>query len=563
MSDLDRHDATAALYQFRRARRRASVNRVLSRIAGQERPLLAYDEVRKKLHAIEVPTAELREIPLTAIVGSVGRYNDFTREFLPIQDSDEQRWVRVRLAMTGLSGVPPIEVYQIGDAYFVRDGNHRVSVARELGNTAIQAYVTPVQTRVPFTPDADPSALILAAEYTEFLERTGLDRLRPDADLGVTVPGRYEALLDHIEVHRYYLGLDRGGEVAYPDAVASWYDTIYTPVIETIRATGLLRGFERRTETDLYLWLSEHRARLEEETGFQLSSTAIAEGVAGETRLPPARREQVLSRVAEGEAPATPSAPSLAATILVALSGGPGGWQALEQALTIAEREGSQLYGLHVLPVARFDEPIPAGTLALRERFLARCAERGVGAQFAVAYGRPAEVVLERAVWTDLVVVGLRHPPGQGLPARLGSGYLQLLRASPRPLVAVPSEARRLERAVLAYDGSPRAQEALFATAYVAARWRVRFAVVSVADAASSADAHLGRARLYLERYGIDADYLAERGGVTRAILGVAEDHRADMILLGSYRYSRWIESVIGGVVEGVMMGSELPVLVV
>ena len=556
-----RSDAFSALQHFQRARRRAGVQQVLARLSGQERPLLAYDEVRRKLRAVEVPVAELKEIPLAAIVGSVGRYNDFTREFLPKQDSDARRWVEVRLAMTGTSGLPPIEVYQIGDAYFVLDGNHRVSVMRGFGSRTIQAYVTPVRSRVPFTPDTDPSELIIASEYADFFERTGLDALRPGAELSVTVPGQYDALREHIEVHRYYMGLDEEREIHYHEAVAHWYDELFLPTVAAIRSSGLLRDFAGRTETDLYLWLSEHRARLEQETGWQLSSEAVAEGVAGESRLSSRRREQVLDRVVAGsEAPTTSQAHTLAATILVAVSAGDGGRQALEQALTIAEHEGSQLYGLHVFGGPAGGEP-GSEALGLRERFLQRCAERGIGAQFAFAYGRPAERILERAVWTDLVVAGLRHPPG-GLSARLGSGYLQLLRHAPRPLVAVPAAAGRPERAVLALDGSPRSERALFAAAYIGASWGVRFAVVSVAELGRGAEATLGQARVYLTRYGVDADYVVERGNVASAILNVAEAHGADMVFMGSYRYSRWLEGLLGGVVEEVLLRSPLPVLV-
>src|SRR5690606_19078844 len=126
------------------------------------------------------------DVPLDAIVGSVGRYQDFTREFLPLVNEDRHRWVGVKLAMTGLSGVPPVELYRIGSAYFVKDGNHRVSVARQLGAKTIHAYVTPVRTRVPIDADFDHDELIMASEYNDFLLETRIDELRPQADLRVT-----------------------------------------------------------------------------------------------------------------------------------------------------------------------------------------------------------------------------------------------------------------------------------------------------------------------------------------------------------------------------------------
>jgi len=113
-------------------------------------------------------------------------------------------------------GLPPIEVYQIGEVYFVQDGNHRVSVAYQLGARYIQAYVTEVQTRVPLTPDVQPVDLILMAEYADFLEGTRLDELRPGADLRTSIPGQYQALSEHIDVHRYYMGKSSNGTSPTP-----------------------------------------------------------------------------------------------------------------------------------------------------------------------------------------------------------------------------------------------------------------------------------------------------------------------------------------------------------
>src|SRR5690606_23873471 len=200
--------SSAALRDFQRARRRADLRVVLSLLWGPDEGLLAYDDVRRKLRAVETQRREHAYIPLDAIVGSVGRYLDFTRSFLPRKDADAGRWVGVQQAMTGLEGLPPIEVYRLGDAYFVKDGNHRVSVARQLGATKIDAYVTDVATRVPFRPEMDQDDLIVAAEFADFLERTNLDEQRPDADLRVTVPGQYPQLLEHIDVHRYFMGID-------------------------------------------------------------------------------------------------------------------------------------------------------------------------------------------------------------------------------------------------------------------------------------------------------------------------------------------------------------------
>lgn len=115
-----------------------------------------------------------------------------------------------------LGGLPPIDVYQIGEVYFVKDGNHRVSVARQMGATHIQAYVTQIETGVPLLPDVQPDDLILKAEYAGFLEETHLDQVRPGVDLNMTVPGQYDKLKEHIEVHRHYMGLEQRREIPTP-----------------------------------------------------------------------------------------------------------------------------------------------------------------------------------------------------------------------------------------------------------------------------------------------------------------------------------------------------------
>ena len=183
-----------AVSDFFEARRKASLKEIIARITGEQIELFSYEEIRQTLRAYEGNKKTLKEIPLDAIIGSVGRYTDFTKGFLPRRDSDLTRWAIVMEKTTDSEGLPPIEVYQIGDAYFVLDGNHRVSVARELGVTCIQAFVTEVRARVPLSPEIQPDQLILVAEQLDFVEHTKIDQLRPEANLMVTIPGQYPIL---------------------------------------------------------------------------------------------------------------------------------------------------------------------------------------------------------------------------------------------------------------------------------------------------------------------------------------------------------------------------------
>jgi hypothetical protein len=152
--------------------------------------------------------------------------------------------------------VPPIEVYHLGDVYFVKDGHHRVSVARHLGWKTIPARVIEVTTRAPLTGDMDAAALLQAREYVDFLERTQLDRVRPQASLAVSRLGRYDRILEDILGHRYFLGLQQYREVDMAEASASWYDNVYKPIADLIREYDILAHFPGRTEADLYLWIT-------------------------------------------------------------------------------------------------------------------------------------------------------------------------------------------------------------------------------------------------------------------------------------------------------------------
>jgi len=107
----------SAFTDFRSARNRAELKELLALLTGETTHLLSFDEVRKQLKLKGGIARGVREIPLDSIVGSVGRYTDFTRDFLPLREGDMERWARVKVAATGLVGMPPIDVYQIGEAY--------------------------------------------------------------------------------------------------------------------------------------------------------------------------------------------------------------------------------------------------------------------------------------------------------------------------------------------------------------------------------------------------------------------------------------------------------------
>lgn len=266
----------SARKDFQRARQRAALEQIIGALSGKSAELLSYEEVRHKLRAVETAERELKDVPLDAIVGTTVQFEDFTRSFLPRQERDRELWTMVNVIASGAHNPPPVELYQIGDAYFVKHGHYRVSVARQRGDKQIRACVTEVRTNVPLPADVQPSDLILKSEQSGFLAHTGLDTLRPGSDLSVTSPEHYAELAEHIDVHRYFMGLDRKREIPYGEAVAHWYDEVYLPVVAIIRSQKILKDFPGRTEADLYLWISKHRAELMAEPGPEIKSGQAA-----------------------------------------------------------------------------------------------------------------------------------------------------------------------------------------------------------------------------------------------------------------------------------------------
>ncbi|GAB4403143.1 MAG: DUF4032 domain-containing protein [Anaerolineales bacterium] len=252
---------------FQRARSKAFWNRILGWLTGEQTDLLPLDVVRARVPFQGQHDLGLQAVPIRQIVGSESRYRDFDRAFLPRQTHTRDRWVAIDRLHYRQVELPPVSLYKIGDIYFVRDGNHRISVARERGQEFVDAYVTELTTPVPLTPDTDLHELVLEQERLRFLQETGLDRIRPEAEVRLTLSGQYGKLSEHIQVHRWFLGQERGAEVPYEEAVASWYDRVYMPLVQIIREHGILNEFPGRTEADLYLWIIEHSWYLREAGG--------------------------------------------------------------------------------------------------------------------------------------------------------------------------------------------------------------------------------------------------------------------------------------------------------
>jgi hypothetical protein len=291
---------------FERARRKAFWRHLATRLLRRDNSLLSFEEARRRLCAQAQHYGGLRQVAIDQIVGSVSRYHDFDRAFLPRRTTTKGRWLSIDRAYYEETLLPPIELYQLGETYFVKDGNHRVSVAREQGQAFIDAYVVELSVPVPIGSLAELEDWVRRQDALDFMSRTRLASLRPAAHIELTLLGQYDKLLEHIAVHRWFLGVEQRRPLSWEEAVTSWHDHVYAPLAEVIQSSGVLRDFPGRTQADLYLWIIEHRWYLHQ-AGVLDERTPVEETVrqyAAEFSRRPGRRLARLGRRAAVRFPA-------------------------------------------------------------------------------------------------------------------------------------------------------------------------------------------------------------------------------------------------------------------
>ena len=281
---------TMARSDFGKLRTRETITRILSLLKARHDEMLSLGDVRLLLRPESETYKGMQTIAIERIVGSEGRYKDFNRAFLPRHDKLMRRWMSVDMAHYQDIFLPPIKVFEIGGAYFVRDGNHRVSVARAQGAEFIDAEVISLSSEIPLTPDMGFDELkraVIDFEKARFLEETRLDRRRPDCAIEFTEVGRYDELLGHIREHKWYINLKQAAEIPFEDAAVSWYDTVYFPIIQIVREARLLARFPRCTEADLYVYVGRHWSELGKRYGplFTLEEAAEDFSIASRKKL--------------------------------------------------------------------------------------------------------------------------------------------------------------------------------------------------------------------------------------------------------------------------------------
>lgn len=266
--------STQASEDFNRARAKEMFSRIIHLLRPQRDELLSFHEVRALLRPKAERYRGMQSVPLEKIVGSEGRYRDFNKAFLPRHEHIRSRWESVDKAHLQDIVLPPIKLYQVGEVFFVRDGNHRVSVARAQGVGAIDAEVVELTSEFPLRAGQNLEELnqaLMDYERQRFLLQTHLDQVIPVEELKFSTPGRFDEILNHILGHKYFINLHQSAEISFNEAAMSWHANLFLPIIQAIAQEGLMARFPGRTRADLYTWIVKHWDGLKRKYGEKVS----------------------------------------------------------------------------------------------------------------------------------------------------------------------------------------------------------------------------------------------------------------------------------------------------
>ena len=265
---------------FNKARSKATISQLLNALTPDRQRLLSLEDVRNLLKPKSEVYKGMQTVPIEKIIGSEGRYKDFTSAFLPKRDFIRGRWESVDRAHLSDVILPAIKLYEIGGVYFVRDGNHRVSVARMQGVEAIDAEVIELDSEIEMQPGMtvhDLKNAVVEYEKQKVFSDTQLDSIIPPEEIVFSETGRYVEMLRHIQGHKYFLNQGRKTEIEFLQAAASWYNNLYKPIIRIIEQENIISRFPGRTMSDLYMWIIKHWDGLKSKYGnnFSLKMAAL------------------------------------------------------------------------------------------------------------------------------------------------------------------------------------------------------------------------------------------------------------------------------------------------
>jgi len=253
---------------FKRARMREFIQRIKNVGKKERNELLSLEYVRNMLKPENETYIGLQEIPVSKIIGSEGRFQDFNKQFLPKYNFLEDRWKSVDKAYHSDIILPPISVYKIGDYFFIRDGNHRISVAAAQGMYYVDAEVVELNTKIPLTEEMtskDLKTQVIKYEKQLFYSEFDITKIIDPFFLNFTSVGCYEKIVIHIIEHRFYMDEFSEVDSSLEVAITSWYENLFLPIIEAVQENNLLENFPDRTYGDFYLWAIKHWDTLKKE----------------------------------------------------------------------------------------------------------------------------------------------------------------------------------------------------------------------------------------------------------------------------------------------------------
>ncbi len=255
---------------FNRARNKALINEIQHFLSPEEASLISLNDVKQLIKPINETYVGMKVIPIDKIIGSEGRYNDFDNHFFPKNPFLKSRWEHIDSAAINSIDLPPIKVYEISGLYFVRDGNHRVSVAKSRGIEFIDAEVVSLQSEIKLRkPDNinDIIRQIINYEKRVFYAETNFGDITEYWCLDFSSPGKYDVVYNHILTHKYYMNQQQAEEVSMEKAILSWFNTVYLPIVTAVRKRHVMSGFQKFTLGDMYVWIVKYWDELKKKFG--------------------------------------------------------------------------------------------------------------------------------------------------------------------------------------------------------------------------------------------------------------------------------------------------------
>lgn len=247
---------------FSRVRRRQVLARLGARLRGHPGDvdfILPFDEAVSALGRVSERHLGLQMIDLETVVGTVDRSRDFDRRFRPTSTKSRARFEHIAAAERRGQAFPPIDVYRVGDAHFVRDGHHRVAVARARRRKVIEADVTEIVTRTGAGADLRVTDLPVKSHERLLWERVPLPP-ETRTRLRLRAPNQYGLLAEGVEAWGFRLMQAEGRILDRTTVAQRWLAEEYEPVVGLLREAGLIANEQRETET--YLRLAAERYRL-------------------------------------------------------------------------------------------------------------------------------------------------------------------------------------------------------------------------------------------------------------------------------------------------------------